>query len=111
MCPRRVLLQPSTGNWTAEKWESLTYFQQALWFVDEGEAGWQRLLQDYPEVPYIECNWHEDLQPCFQAVADVLGVEVKDGGKMTCSIMAKTEACKRGHQAHQLPLWRSWKWR
>mmetsp|Transcript_14221 Transcript_14221/g.26429 ORF Transcript_14221/g.26429 Transcript_14221/m.26429 type:complete len:409 (-) Transcript_14221:58-1284(-) len=82
VCPLKnpALLQPRNGRWTEGQWSSLNHFQQALWFIDEVEAEWQRLLQKHPRMSYVECTWDDDLSPCLDVVADMLGVDVKNAG-------------------------------
>mmetsp|Transcript_13687 Transcript_13687/g.38884 ORF Transcript_13687/g.38884 Transcript_13687/m.38884 type:complete len:366 (-) Transcript_13687:55-1152(-) len=80
LCPltNEVLLHPAGGNWTRSSWSSLSLVQQALWYIDELEAEWQRLLASYPDASYLECDWVDELRPCFEAVAAVLGLDVSD---------------------------------
>lgn len=74
------LLSPHSGKWTNDTWSTMTFEQQYLWFVDEVEAQFQQLLQENPDVSYLECNWSDDLGPCFEIVSSILGLQVEDGG-------------------------------
>lgn len=78
ICPLKdeVILQPSRGNWTAALWNSLSLEQQAFWYIDEIEAVWQRMLVTYPDTSFLDCSWVDNLGPCLEGMARVLGVEV-----------------------------------
>jgi hypothetical protein len=82
VCPLtdRHLLSPRSGTWTVNTWRSMTDEQQHLWFIDEVEAEFQQLLKENPDVSYLECNWSDDLGPCFDMVATILGLDVANGG-------------------------------
>lgn len=84
ICPLKNdhVLTPRSGEWGTNTsiWGGLTKFQQFLWFVDEVEAEFQQLLTRNPEVAYLECDWSDDLTPCFRAVAAVLGVDIRGEG-------------------------------
>lgn len=74
------LLSPRSGKWTDVIWSSMTHEQQHLWFVDEVEAEFQQLVRENPSVSYLECNWSDNLGPCFELVASILGLQVANGG-------------------------------
>jgi hypothetical protein len=40
-----------------EMWNRMHLIQKALWFIDETEARWQKLLKDEPWLPYTETFW------------------------------------------------------
>jgi hypothetical protein len=40
-----------------EMWNDFHIVQKALWFVDETEARWQKLLRDEPWLPHTETFW------------------------------------------------------
>jgi hypothetical protein len=82
VCPTENLhlLSPGSGTWTEEEWMKLTGYQQSLWMIDEVEAEFQQLVRENPGASYLECNWSDDLGPCFEIVSSILGVQVKDGG-------------------------------
>lgn len=74
------LVKPSAGWGDFTNFKSLSSEQQSLWFVDEIEAQFQKMLFNNQNLSYIECNWDIDLRPCFNTVAKVLGVEVVASG-------------------------------
>lgn len=82
VCPLTdsYLLSPQSGNWTEDAWRSMTKVQQHLWFIDEVEAEFQRLLRENPDVSYLECNWSDDLGHCFELVSSMLGLQVAENG-------------------------------
>ena len=71
-----VLTPPSV-----EVWVNLTYFQRALWYVDELEARWNLFLEANPSAKFIELAWssgkpevHGSMKEVHKSVADVLGL-------------------------------------
>lgn len=74
------LLSPHSRNWTEDAWRSMTHVQQHLWFIDEVEAQFQQLLRENPHVSYLECNWSDDLEHCFELVSSILGLQVAANG-------------------------------
>mmetsp|Transcript_33985 Transcript_33985/g.75772 ORF Transcript_33985/g.75772 Transcript_33985/m.75772 type:complete len:131 (-) Transcript_33985:71-463(-) len=82
ICPlyNEVVLHPPLANWTLTSWSALNFPQQALWYVDEVEVQWQLLVQAHPQLPRLECDWSETLDPCFAALALVLHLEVANAG-------------------------------
>lgn len=75
-----TVLSPKGEPWTPEGWARLTPEEGYFWWVDEVEAQWQKLLESHPNVPRMECDWEEELEPCLQMVADLLGVQVANAG-------------------------------
>ena len=56
-------------------WAKLSASQRNMWFVDEVEARWQRLLLTYPSLPHLTVNWcnRDQLLKARVAVADFIG--------------------------------------
>lgn len=66
---------------SAAVWINLTYFQRALWYVDELEARWSNFLVANPEAKYVQVSWSSEqsqeygtMSRVHRYVADALGL-------------------------------------
>jgi len=79
LCPQwhvGVVLEPPSEA----AWDGLSSVQRNLWFVDEVEARWQRVLERHPLVPRLTMRWctSEQFTSGWRAVAAFIG-----GGALT----------------------------
>jgi hypothetical protein len=74
-------------------WSQLSDAQRNLWFVDEIEARWQRLLAAHPTLPHVTVRWcnSSQLLTAWATVADFIG-----NGKL-----APRHECKSHHHGQQ----------
>jgi hypothetical protein len=56
-----------------ETWQKFGIFQQALWFIDETEAQWQRIIQTYPTIEFINIMWSQEDQSSFDKAIQKIG--------------------------------------
>ena len=87
LCPLErsedVVLKPPS----IEVWRNLSYYQRALWFIDELEARWSLLLRDNPGVRYSEYAWsstnpdkYGTMATAHRSIAEMVGlVPANDG--------------------------------
>lgn len=78
LCPLKFphVLQPQMG-WGEDfqHWKDLSTEQQVFWYIDEVEAQFQSLLKHNKNLSYLECNWDDDLGPCFHVMKQLFGMD------------------------------------
>jgi hypothetical protein len=61
-----VILKVSDSN----IWNRFNNFQHALWFMDEVELRWKRILKNYPWLDHIEVTWSKQWPNSFEIAAN-----------------------------------------
>jgi len=76
--PQSIVLMPPTYP----TWNSMNGFKKALWYVDEVEARWQKLIQQYPHLKILEVQWSKyhphkygTLHQVMEKIAQSIGLE------------------------------------
>lgn len=76
LCPLGGLQHPDTAlRVDTSVWQSLSKVHKNLWFIDEVEARWQRLLATHPQLPHLTVRWCDSrqLQDSHAAIARFVG--------------------------------------
>ncbi|KAJ8613491.1 hypothetical protein CTAYLR_002160 [Chrysophaeum taylorii] len=96
LCPTKhphIALPPPRGVWNG-----LTPWQKVMWFIDEVEARWQRLLADFPDIDRLLVHWCDglDFERARFAVFDFFGQRAAAavGSERKINVVAKK--CKQG---------------
>ena len=91
--PEDVVLKPPS----VEVWRNFSFYQRALWFIDEVEARWTLFLEKNKGVRYSEFSWssvHPDkygsMAQVHKSIATLLGLLPADDGHHV-KVHVKTE--------------------
>ena len=102
LCPLErsedVVLKPPS----MDVWRNLSYYQRALWFIDELEARWSLLLRHNPSIRYSEYAWssrnpekYGSMTQVHKSIAETVGLlPVNDG--LAVKVHVKTEISDSG---------------
>jgi hypothetical protein len=74
--PQDIMLPIPGGRAT---WDNFTWYQQGLWIVDEVEARWPVLLEEFPHLESLDVVWGKRWPGSMERAADRIGALLRVG--------------------------------